>query len=114
MDAITDELQAMTLRSAVDVIGIDTDPLGCAFIIAAFLRTAVQRSPSTLEGECASILKFEELTGKSCKEPASIRYWLDDLKAVADIPAPLSWWGELLAAAECDEENDKEADDDHG
>jgi hypothetical protein len=36
----------MTLREAVEIAGIDDDPLGCGFIIAAFLRSVVQGEPS--------------------------------------------------------------------
>lgn len=95
----------MTLREACEEIGIDDDPLGCAFAIAAFMRTAIQGEPSTYEGECASLVKasehFELNTGDG------IRNWLNDLGKIPDIEMPDSFWLSI-ATADADEDEDEE------
>lgn len=99
----------MTLREVcADAIGIDADPMGCAFLIAAVLRTGVQGEPSTFEGECASINKAAELLGIDPTSPASIRWWLDDIKALADLDMPNEFWAALVDSADADEANDQE------
>lgn len=92
----------MTLREACDGIGIDEDPIGCAFVIAAMLRTSVQREPSTFEGECASINKLHELTGLRMDRPDDVRAWLNDLGTVPDIEVPDSLWLSLADASDRD------------
>lgn len=99
----------MTLREmCIDAIGIDADPLGCAFVIVAVMRTAAQGEPSTFEGECASINKAAELLGIDPTDPAAIRWWLDDLKALADLDLPNEFWAALADSSEADEANDRE------
>lgn len=96
----------MTLRELCDVVGIDSDPLGCCFVIAAVLRSAVQGEPSTFEGECASILKahehYDTWTG------AGVRAWLDGLGEAATLDLPD---GFILSIMSADgEEEDSSAD----
>lgn len=95
----------MTLREACEqIVGIDTDPLGCAFVIAGLLRTAVQGEPSTFEGECASIVKAQEVMGISATSPADIRRWLDDLGRLADLDMSNEFWLNMVTADMEDEE----------
>lgn len=89
---------AMNLREAVDVVGIEADPLGCGFAIAAFIRTAVQREPSTYEGECATLRAAIDTLPYDVTTPAGIRAWLDDLGTVAELDMPRTWWLNLLTA----------------
>lgn len=95
----------MTLREICeDVIGIDDDPLGCAFVIAGTLRTAVQGEPSTYEGECASLLKATELF--PINTPAGVRAWLADLGRLPDVDMPNSFWRRMTEAESADNDND--------
>lgn len=98
----------MTLREVcTEIIGIDDEPMSCAFMIAAVLRTCGQGgSPSTFEGECASLVKAVELLGINLTDPEDIRWWLDDIKAVSDFDMPRDFWERMVAAAEADESNE--------
>lgn len=104
----------MTLREACEHAGIDDDPLGCAFLVAGFLRSSLQGEPSTFEGECASLRVASEhydlTTG------AGVRAWLADLGRVPDIDAPAAFWRRLADAAEADRagEGDDGGDDADG
>ena len=91
----------MTLREAVEKIGYD-EPLECAFIIAACMRSAVQGEPSTYEGDCASIRKAREHFDTRTAD--GIRAWMDDLGQFADFDFPDSWWINVLEADANDEE----------
>jgi hypothetical protein len=93
----------MTLREMVNEVGIDDDPLGCAFVIAGFLRTAAQKEPSTFEGECASINKLHQLTGRDVSKPETIRWWLDDCEPASSLEVPDWWWLEICKAQDRDE-----------
>ena len=77
----------MTLREICDMISIDKNPIECAFVIASSLRTILQGEPSTIEGECATILAAEEEYG-SVTDPSSIRLWLDRLGPVSEANIP--------------------------
>lgn len=90
----------MTLREMVESIGIDEDPMGCAFVIAAYLRTADQREPSTFEGECATLVRATEAYGRM-DDPAAVRRFLEAFSGVADIPVPDAFW---LSIADADPE----------
>jgi len=95
----------MTLREAVALIGIDENPLGCGFAIAALLRTAVHGEPSTFEDECASLVKASEHF--DLKTGDGIRKWLADLGRVPDIDVPDSFW--LFIVNADSEESDEPA-----
>ena len=87
----------MTLREMVDEIGIDECPLECAFVIAALLRTTLQREPSTFDGECASLVMATKVYGK-VNEPESIRKWLASLGKIPDLDVPDSIWLSMATA----------------
>ena len=87
-----------TLREMCEIVGIDDNPMECAFVIAALLRTTLQKEPSTFDGECASIVAACETYGLMDK-PESIRKWLDALGKVADFDVPDRVW---LSIAEAD------------
>jgi hypothetical protein len=94
----------VTLRETLEnVIGIDDDPLGCAFAIAALLRSAVQGEPSTFEGECASLVKASEHYDLTNGD--GIRKWLGDLGWLPDIDVPDPFWLSIVEADQ-DEEGD--------
>lgn len=93
----------MTLRDMCESVGIDSDPQGCAFVIAGTLRTAVQGEPSTFEGECASLVKASEFY--DVRTPAGIRKWLNALGAAADHDLPKEFW---LWMAEADKKKFRE------
>lgn len=89
----TDQQDSMTLREVVeDVIGFDESDDGGALtcLMGAFqiLRSAYQGESATLEGVCGSINEWMKLYGHPTE--ASVRQWLDDIKAVSDLPIPLS------------------------
>ena len=93
----------MTLREAVEVAGIDDDPLSCGFVIAAFLRTVVQGEPSTYEGECASLIKASEYF--DLKTGDGIREWLADLGRLPDLDLTDSFWLSIVEADQDDKED---------
>ena len=97
----------MTLR---EVLGtndeIDADPLGCAFMIAATLRSALQGEPSTYEGECESLVKASE--HYDLKSGDGIRAWLDRLGVIPDMDLPDRFWLEMADASDADELNDEQ------
>lgn len=90
----------MTLREMLDFVGIDENPLQCAFVIAGLLRTSIQREVSTFEGECATLLLATEHYGK-ISNPENLRRWIDDLGQVMDIDVPDSLW---FAISEADKD----------
>lgn len=93
-----------TLRELCNIVGIEEDPLGCAFAIACVMRSAMQGEPSTYEGECASLVKASEFF--KVNTPDGIRKWLDDLGALAELDLPEPW---LLKIFQADlEESDGE------
>lgn len=87
----------MTLREMLEVIGIDEEPLQCAFIIAALLRTVVQREASTFEGECAGLVEVSKLVGEM-NRPESVRKLLDGLGGIPDMEVPDSLWLQIATA----------------
>lgn len=95
----------MTLREAVDICDPDADPLGCAFLIAGFMRSALQGEPSTFEGDLASLVMAHEV-GIDTTTGDGIRAWLADLGRVPDVDVPRRFWDEFTRAAEADEAND--------
>jgi hypothetical protein len=93
----------MSLRDVCESVGPDAEPMECAFLIAAFLRTAVQGEPSTFEGECASLVKASERY--DIDNGADIRRWLDNLGPAAELKMPTVWWAKMVESADADEQN---------
>ena len=86
----------MTIREMCEAVGIDRDPLGCGFVIASALRTAVQGEASTFEGECASLIKASDHF--DVNTAAGIRAWLTDLGKAAEFDFPDSFWAAIARA----------------
>ena len=85
----------MTLRYVLKyIVGIDEDPLGCAFIIATFLRSSVQGKVSTFEGDCSSLVIASEYYDIQTGD--GIRMWLNDLGKVPDIDVSSEYWLSIL------------------
>ena len=102
-----------SLRQMCEFVGIDSNPLGCGFVITALLRSAAQGEPSTFEGELASLVKasdhFDLKAGKG------IREWLTDLGELADMPLPESYWAKIVSAdMQCPECGDGDWDEEEG
>ncbi len=87
----------MTLREMVDSIGIDAEPLECAFCIAAFVRTVAQGEASTFEGECATLVAATEKIGR-VDEPDNVRKLLEMFSNVADMEVPDSFWVDMATS----------------
>jgi hypothetical protein len=90
----------MTLRELVTKAD---NPLEASFMIAGFLRTAIQGEPSTYEGDCASIVKAMDTLPFDITTPEGIQSWLTDLGTVPDIDMPDSFWLSMAESAEADD-----------
>lgn len=98
-----------SLNDMLLLLDVDADPLEAAFLIAGFLRTAVQGEVSTFEGECASLLKAGEHF--DLKSGDGIRAWVADIGVLASHPIPAWWWAKIADAAGSDDDDDLSDDD---
>ncbi len=95
----------MTLREMCDSIGIDDNPLECAFCIAALLRSSLQGKLSTFEGECATLVQVTKRIGR-VDEPETIHKWLGMLDTIPDTEVPDELW---LSIVNADPEDENES-----
>lgn len=90
-----------TLREAIELLDIDSNPIGSSMIIAGWLRSMDQGEPSTREGECASLNGVMDVYGR-IDDPANVRKWIEDIGPALDKPMPDAWVENLVAIWEQD------------
>lgn len=89
----------MTLREAVNEIGINEEPMECAFLIIGFLRAARTGVVGTFEDDCAGLLVVTGEIGR-VDGPDTVKKWLDMLGRIPDMEVPDSVWLQLTEDGE--------------